>query len=41
MPNTISNAVCGPQKPNGEARGTKKLADMNPCPLNVCCNVWG
>jgi chitinase len=41
MPNTIENAVCGPQKPNGEARGNKKLADMNPCPLNVCCNVWG
>ncbi|CAN9331814.1 unnamed protein product [Alternaria alternata] len=41
MPNPIENAVCGPQKPNGEVRGNKKLADMNPCPLNVCCNVWG
>ncbi|KAH6656191.1 chitinase [Plectosphaerella plurivora] len=41
MPNTISNAICGPQKPNGESRGNKKLADMNPCPLNVCCNFWG
>ncbi|KAF4980848.1 hypothetical protein FZEAL_3246 [Fusarium zealandicum] len=40
-PNPISNAICGPQKPNGEARGNKKLAEMNPCPLNVCCNVWG
>lgn len=22
------------------ATGTA-LADVNPCPLNVCCNVWG
>ena len=41
MPSPISNAICGPQKPNGEARGSKNLADMNPCPLNVCCNIWG
>ncbi|KAL0935697.1 chitinase [Colletotrichum truncatum] len=41
MPNPISNAICGPQKLNGEPRGNKKLEDMNPCPLNVCCNVWG
>ncbi|KAM5465542.1 hypothetical protein MauCBS54593_006317 [Microsporum audouinii] len=42
MPAPIANAVCGPQVP-----GTKKpadmteLADLNPCPLKVCCNVWG
>ncbi|EXK32523.1 hypothetical protein FOMG_12692 [Fusarium oxysporum f. sp. melonis 26406] len=42
MPNSIANAECGPQKP-----GTKKpengkdLADLNPCPLNACCNIWG
>ncbi|KAM0325563.1 hypothetical protein ACHAQA_007550 [Verticillium albo-atrum] len=41
MPNPIENAICGPQKPNGEARGKKELKDMNPCLLNVCCNVWG
>ncbi|OBR02336.1 Chitinase [Colletotrichum higginsianum IMI 349063] len=41
MPNPISNALCGPQKPDGEPRGSKNLTDMNPCPLNVCCNVWG
>ncbi|KAK1635899.1 chitinase [Colletotrichum phormii] len=41
MPNPISNAICGPQKPDGEPRGNKNLTDMNPCPLNVCCNVWG
>ncbi len=42
MPARLENAVCGPQ-----VRGTqrpasgKKLADMNPCPLNACCNIWG
>ncbi|OAA81632.1 Glycoside hydrolase [Akanthomyces lecanii RCEF 1005] len=42
MPASAGNAVCGPQKP-----GTKKpkdmdqLADLNPCPLNACCDVWG
>ncbi|KAH7400548.1 chitinase [Phaeosphaeria sp. MPI-PUGE-AT-0046c] len=41
MPHTVENAVCGPQKRDGEARGNKKLAELNPCPLNVCCNVWG
>ncbi|KAL2862689.1 uncharacterized protein BJX67DRAFT_292234 [Aspergillus lucknowensis] len=42
MPAPVSNAQCGPTKP-----GTKKpdddtkLEDLNPCPLNVCCNIWG
>ncbi|KAI1177579.1 glycoside hydrolase family 18 protein [Nemania sp. FL0916] len=44
FPPAVSNAVCGPQVP-----GTKKpasgssdtWANLNPCPLNVCCNVWG
>ncbi|KAF2969289.1 hypothetical protein GQX73_g4264 [Xylaria multiplex] len=44
FPPSVSNAVCGPQVP-----GTKKpssgssdtWANLNPCPLNVCCNVWG
>ncbi|EEP76245.1 conserved hypothetical protein [Uncinocarpus reesii 1704] len=42
MPAPIPNAVCGPQVP-GTARPTDgtKLQDLNPCPLNVCCNVWG
>ncbi|KAL1838072.1 hypothetical protein VTJ49DRAFT_3092 [Mycothermus thermophilus] len=42
MPAAIHNAVCGPQK-LGTVRPTNgtKLADLNPCPLNVCCNVWG
>jgi hypothetical protein len=42
MPSSVADATCGPQVP-----GTKKptdgtsLADLNPCPLNACCNVWG
>ncbi|KAF1841659.1 glycoside hydrolase family 18 protein [Cucurbitaria berberidis CBS 394.84] len=42
MPATIPNAVCGPQ-----ANGTEMPSDMsnlsnlNPCPLNACCNKWG
>ncbi|KAM3457581.1 hypothetical protein MY3296_001013 [Beauveria thailandica] len=44
MPAPIANAVCGPVKP-GSVRPTgssaASLLDMNPCPLNACCNVWG
>ncbi|KAH8896256.1 hypothetical protein GQ53DRAFT_713976 [Thozetella sp. PMI_491] len=42
MPAPISNALCGPTMPGSEppTDGTK-LADMNPCPLNACCNIWG
>ncbi|OAA46420.1 Glycoside hydrolase, subgroup, catalytic core [Cordyceps fumosorosea ARSEF 2679] len=44
MPAPIANAVCGPVKP-GSTRPTGSsagsLLDMNPCPLNACCNVWG
>ncbi|KND87771.1 Killer toxin subunits alpha/beta [Tolypocladium ophioglossoides CBS 100239] len=42
MPAPVANAKCGPQ-----VHGTKKpakgtaLADLNPCPLKACCNVWG
>lgn len=42
LPAPVSNAICGPTKP-----GTKqpidgtKLEDLNPCPLNACCNKWG
>lgn len=42
MPGPIPNALCGPQVP-----GTRKpdnmstLADLNPCPLNACCDNWG
>lgn len=42
MPEPITNAVCGPQKPGTPEppKGTK-LADLNPCPLKACCNIWG
>jgi GH18 family chitinase len=42
MPAAIRDAQCGPQKegtqppPSGVA-----LKDLNPCPLSVCCNIWG
>ncbi|KAK0705051.1 hypothetical protein B0H67DRAFT_498289 [Lasiosphaeris hirsuta] len=47
MPLPISNAVCGPQKPctkepcPTKPPSDKSLADMNPCPLKACCNIWG
>jgi hypothetical protein len=42
MPASVSNAICGPQVPGTKipTDGTA-LKDLNPCPLNVCCNVWG
>ncbi|KAH7024682.1 uncharacterized protein B0I36DRAFT_376564 [Microdochium trichocladiopsis] len=42
MPAPVSNAVCGPTKPDTEKPSSgQNLADLNPCPLNVCCNIWG
>jgi chitinase len=40
MPASLDNAVCGPQVPGTEAptNGTA-LADLNPCPLNACCDI--
>ncbi|KAL3430403.1 hypothetical protein BDV09DRAFT_189290 [Aspergillus tetrazonus] len=42
MPAPVANAVCGPTKPGTErpTEGTP-IEDLNPCPLNVCCNIWG
>lgn len=42
MPPEVGNAQCGPQVP-GTKRPTDgtKLADLNPCPLNACCDGWG
>ncbi|KAK4452539.1 hypothetical protein QBC34DRAFT_435403 [Podospora aff. communis PSN243] len=34
-------ATCGPTVPGTVFSGDKPLKDYNPCPLNVCCNVWG
>ncbi|KAK4107004.1 carbohydrate-binding module family 50 protein [Canariomyces notabilis] len=41
MPAPYPDAVCGPQVPRTvrPTNGTE-LADLNPCPLNVCCNIW-
>lgn len=42
MPAPMANAVCGPQKPSTKRPDdTTDLADLNTCPLNACCNVWG
>ncbi|KAM7213574.1 hypothetical protein V8F06_011071 [Rhypophila decipiens] len=42
MPASVSNAVCGPTVPNtAKPANGSDLASLNPCPLNVCCNVWG
>jgi hypothetical protein len=40
MPAPISNAVCGPQKPDTPTppKGTD-ISELNPCPLNACCNI--
>ncbi|KAL4756852.1 LysM peptidoglycan-binding domain-containing protein [Aspergillus foveolatus] len=41
MPAPMENAICGPQVPGTEAPGDmSKLAVLNPCPLNACCDVW-
>ncbi|KAL4765634.1 uncharacterized protein BDW70DRAFT_168842 [Aspergillus foveolatus] len=42
MPASIETAVCGPQVPGTEQPndGTA-LADLNPCLLKTCCNIWG
>jgi chitinase len=42
MPAPVANAVCGPQVPGTEKpEDMSTLIDLNPCPLNACCNVWG
>ncbi|KAF3480459.1 killer toxin alpha/beta [Arthroderma uncinatum] len=41
MPAPVPNAVCGPIKPGTKADPKTKLADLNPCVLNSCCNIWG
>lgn len=42
MPAPVANAICGPTVP-GTTKPTNdtKLADLNPCPLKACCNIWG
>lgn len=44
FPVSVSNAVCGPQVPGAKkptSGSSDDWAKLNPCPLNVCCNVWG
>nr|XP_036590015.1 glycoside hydrolase family 18 protein [Colletotrichum truncatum]KAF6802020.1 glycoside hydrolase family 18 protein [Colletotrichum truncatum] len=42
LPAPVSNAMCGPTKPGTTHPGAgKNISMLNPCPLNVCCNVWG
>lgn len=42
MPAVVANAVCGPQVPGTAkpAAGTD-LSQLNTCPLNACCDIWG
>ncbi|KAA8642528.1 hypothetical protein EYZ11_007638 [Aspergillus tanneri] len=45
MPAVLPSSVCGPQVPGTEVdepiTDASKLAMLNPCPLNSCCNIWG
>lgn len=42
MPGAVANSICGPTVPGTQRPADMStLADLNPCPLNVCCNVWG
>lgn len=42
MPAPVENAICGPQVPGTEKPDDmSNLEDLNPCPLNACCNFWG
>ncbi|RAH64784.1 glycoside hydrolase family 18 protein [Aspergillus aculeatinus CBS 121060] len=42
MPAPVSNAICGPQVPGTPTppSGTN-ISQLNECPLNACCDVWG
>ncbi|KAI3341076.1 glycoside hydrolase superfamily [Ustulina deusta] len=42
LPAPNKNAICGPTVPGTKPpTGNQTFADLNPCPLNACCNVWG
>ncbi|KAL2256898.1 hypothetical protein VTK26DRAFT_958 [Humicola hyalothermophila] len=42
LPYPQKRAVCGPTKEGSKPpTGDQELKDLNPCPLNACCNVWG
>lgn len=44
FPASVDNAQCGPTVPGTkmpEGSTSDDWAELNPCPLNVCCNIWG
>lgn len=44
FPSSVANAVCGPQVPGTDFTGTTNAGEwaaLNPCPINVCCDIWG
>lgn len=42
LPAPVPNALCGPIMPGTKyPNASQVLADLNPCPLNTCCDVWG
>ncbi|KAJ5765052.1 glycoside hydrolase [Penicillium odoratum] len=44
FPSALESALCGPQVP-GTTEPTDMAAsnwtNLNPCPLNACCDIWG
>ncbi|KFY44344.1 hypothetical protein V494_01528 [Pseudogymnoascus sp. VKM F-4513 (FW-928)] len=42
FPKPVEGVICGPQVP-GSVKPTDgtEFTNMNPCPLNTCCDVWG
>lgn len=44
MPYPNKDALCGPTKPGSDTTyvgDDTELTNLNACPLNACCNVWG
>ncbi|KAI9371712.1 hypothetical protein BJX61DRAFT_12353 [Aspergillus egyptiacus] len=44
FPTAVEGNVCGPQVPGTEKpeKGSPwDWAELNPCPLNACCDIWG
>ncbi|KAL3486994.1 hypothetical protein BJX62DRAFT_241481 [Aspergillus germanicus] len=46
FPAQLDNAVCGPQvpgttQPSTDDSAVADWANLNPCPLNACCDIWG
>ncbi|KAH8882398.1 glycoside hydrolase, partial [Thozetella sp. PMI_491] len=42
FPASVSSAICGPQVPGtSPPSNLSAIADLNPCPLNACCDIFG